>query len=133
MSRSKRFEHFPGGDVLFIDSSHVVRLDGDVPFLLLEVLPSVASGVNIHVHDIPFPYNVPYPAERWVFGQAEPMYWTEAMLLQAFLAFNSDFEIQLSLPMLRQADEEFLKNLIPIYETVEENSNAFSSIWLRRK
>jgi hypothetical protein len=127
------FRTLSGGDVLFIDSSHVVRLDGDVPFLLLEVLPSVASGVNIHVHDIPFPYNVPYPAERWVFGQAEPMYWTEAMLLQAFLAFNPEFEIQLSLPIIRHADEGFLRSLIPIYETVEENSNAFSSIWLRRK
>lgn len=127
------FAGLSAGDVLFIDSSHVVRIDGDVPYLFLEVLPSVAGGVNIHVHDIPFPYNVPYPAKRWVFGQAEPMYWTEAMLLQAFLAFNSEFEIELSLPLLRHSAEEFLKSAIPIYETVEENSNAFSSIWLRRK
>ena len=33
------FEQLRGGDVLFIDSSHILRIDGDVPFLYLEVLP----------------------------------------------------------------------------------------------
>ncbi len=126
------FKQLEAGDVLFIDSSHVIRIDGDVPYIYLEIIPSVAKGVNIHIHDIPFPYNTPYPAEKWVYGQAEPMYWNEAMLLQAFLAFNNDFEIKLSLPMIRHFDEKFLRDRIAIYETVTENSNAFSSIWLKR-
>jgi len=126
------FERLEDGDVLFIDSTHVVKIDGDVPYLFLDVVPNVAKGVNIHIHDIPFPYNTPFPAERWVFGQAEPMYWTEAMLVQALLAFNSDFQIELSLSMIRHFDEDFLKEKIPIYETVEQNSNAFSSLWIKR-
>jgi len=126
------FEALESGDVLFIDSTHVVKIDGDVPYLFLEVLPSLAKGVNIHIHDIAFPYNSPFPADKWVFGQAEPMFWTEAMLLQGFLAFNSDFAIKCSLPLLRYSDEQFLKERIPIYETLDENSNAFSSIWLDR-
>lgn len=126
------FEQLEENDVLFIDSSHSLRIDGDVPFLYLEVLPVINKGVNIHIHDISFPFNFPYPPELWIFGRREPMLWTEAMVLQAFLAFNTDFELMLSLPLIRYFDEEFLIQRIPIYETVEQNSNAFSSIWLKR-
>ena len=54
--------------MLFIDSSHVLKIDGDVPFLYLEVLPRLNQASCIHIHDVPFPYNVPYPARLWVFG-----------------------------------------------------------------
>lgn len=125
------------GDILFIDSSHVVRLGGDVPYLFLEVLPAIPPGVHIHVHDISFPFNVPYPPEFWTLGEHPqsphwPMYWTEPMLLQAFLAFNSAFEITLSCPMLRHFDEEFCRRELPIYQPVTVEPNAFSSIWLKR-
>ncbi|MGE3169278.1 MAG: class I SAM-dependent methyltransferase [Pyrinomonadaceae bacterium] len=126
------FAELNAGDVLFIDSSHMLRVDSDVPYLYLEILPRTAPGTYIHIHDVPFPYNVPYPAERWIFGQAEPMFWNEAMVLQALLCGNPSFEIILSAPMIRYHDEEFLRSRIPIYETVEENSNTFSSIWLKR-
>ena len=109
----------------------MLRLDSDVPFLYLDVLPSLSKGVNIHIHDVPFPYNVPYPADLWVFGEA-PVYWNEAMIVQAFLAFNKDFEIVLSTPILRFFDEDFLKESIPIYQTVQQEPNTFSSLWLRR-
>ena len=87
------------GDVLFIDSTHVVKIDGDVPHLYLEVVPALAPGVLVHAHDIHFPYNTPHPAERYVLGRTWPMLWTEAMLLQAFLAFNRSFRVVLSLPL----------------------------------
>lgn len=126
------FETLDEGNVLFIDSSHTVKIDGDVPFLFLEVLPRLRKGVVVHVHDVPFPYNVPYPPSLWIFGQQWPSFWNEAMLLQAFLAFNNVFEIVFSAPLLRHFHEDFLKSLVPEYETVEQNPNTFSSIWLRR-
>jgi hypothetical protein len=52
--------------------------------------------------------------------------------LQAFLAFNKNFEISLSTPLLRHFDEAFLKQRIPIYQSVQEHPNTFSSIWLKR-
>lgn len=127
------FDRLESGDVLFIDSSHALKIDSDVSYLLLEIVPLLKSGVYVHVHDIPFPYNFPYPSQFWIFDQPEPMFWNEAMVLQAFLAFNSEFEIALSAPLLRHSDEEFLKTNVPIYQTVAENPNAFSSIWIRRK
>jgi len=131
------FQTLASGDVLFIDSSHVVRIDGDVSYLFLEILPAIAPGVHIHIHDIPFPFNIPYPPEYWTLLQHDrsphwPMYWNEAMLLQAFLAFNSSFEITLSCPLIRFFDEEFLRLTLPIYRPVIEEPNTFSSIWITR-
>jgi hypothetical protein len=126
------FQQLQENDVLFIDSSHILRLDGDVPFLVLEILPILNVGVVTHVHDIPYPYNFPYPPDLWIFGQVWPMFWNEAMLLQAFLAFNRDFKVSMSTPLIRHFDEAFLKQSIPMYESVQQNPNTFSSIWLRR-
>jgi predicted O-methyltransferase YrrM len=126
------FDQLQKDDVLFIDSSHVLKIDGDVPFLYLEVLPRLNPGVVIHIHDVPFPYNVPYPSRLWVFGREWPMLWNEAMVVQAFLCFNSDFRIVMSTPIIRHDDETFLVQRIPFYESVAQNSNTFSSLWLRR-
>lgn len=133
----ENFENLCEGDVLFIDSSHVVKIDGDVPFLFLEVLPALSAGVYVHIHDIPFPFNVPYPPEYWTLLQHErsphwPIYWTEAMLLQALLINNHSFEIVLSCPLLRHFDEAFLRITLPLYRSAAEEPNTFSSIWLRK-
>ena len=119
-------------DVLFIDSSHVLKIDGDVPFLYLEVLPTLNVGVVVHIHDVPFPYNIPYPPQLWVFSQEWPMLWNEAMVVQAFLSFNRNFRVIMSTPLIRYFDEDFLRKSIPTYESIEQNPNTFSSLWLRR-
>ena len=129
------FEALEAGDVLFIDSTHVLKLGGDVAFLFLEVLPRLRPGVVVHVHDIHFPYNTPYPAEQYIFRAKWPLYRTEAMLLQAFLSFNREFEIELAAPMIRYFDEPFLERTIPGYRPVEveDYDTHFGSIWLRRR
>lgn len=126
------FQTLQRNDILFIDSSHVLRIGGDVPYLFLEVLPSLKVGVAIHVHDVPFPFNIPYPPDLWILGQMWPMFWNEAMVVQAFLCCNCDFEIVLSTPLIRYFDEAFLQQKIAIYQSVDVNPNTFSSIWLRR-
>ncbi len=129
------FEALGAGDVLFIDSTHVVRIDGDVPHLYLEVLPRLRPGVVVHSHDVHFPYHVPYPAEEYVFGAKWPMLWTEAMLLQAFLAGNDAWELFLAPPLLRHHDEGFLLETMPGYRPVEakDYDTHFGSVWYRRK
>lgn len=126
------FQQLRENDVLFIDSTHIVRIDGDVPFLYLEVLPLLNVGVVIHIHDVPFPYNFPYPPELFIFGNTWPMFWNEAMILQAFLCFNDKFKVEMSTPLIRYTDEAFLKANIPIYQSINQNPNTFSSIWLKR-
>ncbi|MCQ9206043.1 MAG: class I SAM-dependent methyltransferase [Omnitrophica bacterium] len=126
------FEKLDAGDVLFIDSSHVVKIDGDVPYLYLEVIPRLKEGVIIHIHDIPFPYNVPFPPQLWVVGAKWPIFWNEAMFLQAFLYNNKAYKILLSTPLLRFYDEHFLCTNIPDYEPVSQVPNTFSSIWIKK-
>jgi len=129
-----RFEALETGDVLFIDSTHVVRIDGDVPFLYLEAIPRVAPGVVVHAHDIPFPYHVPHPAEEYIASAKWPKYWTEAMLLQAFLAFNCEFKIDLSVPLLRHHRETVLLDGLSGYRpiTPADYDTHAGSIWFRR-
>jgi predicted O-methyltransferase YrrM len=126
------FTSLDRNDVLFIDSSHIVRLDGDVPFLFLEVLPAMAPGTMIHVHDIPFPYHGPHPAEYWIYESVWPMWWNESMLLHALLCGSSQFAVTLSAPLIRHHDEAFLRRVVSDYRGVEEEPNTFSSIWIER-
>lgn len=127
-----RFETLEAGDVLMIDSSHAFKIDSDVAFLFLEVLPRVKPGVLVHIHDVHFPYNGPYPADTWLFGERWPVYWNEAMVVQTFLAFNSAFDVLLSTPMLRHDDESFLRDRFAEYTPVADDPNPPSSLWLRR-
>jgi hypothetical protein len=47
------------GDVLFVDGSHRVFTSSDVTILFLEILPELAPGVLVHVHDVFLPYDYP--------------------------------------------------------------------------
>jgi len=129
------FARLEAGDVLFIDSTHVVRIDGDVPHLLLEVVPRLAPGVVIHTHDVSWPRLTPHPAEAYLLQAKWPRFWTETMLLTAFLAFNEQFSPLLSTSLLRERDEDALRAAIPDYrplETFDHDSHAGSLWWCRR-
>jgi hypothetical protein len=81
------FDRLEPGDVLFIDSSHVSKIDSDVNLLLLEVVPRLPAGVHVHVHDIVWPFEY---ARKWVYqGRA----WNEAYLLRALLVGNPRLRI----------------------------------------
>jgi Methyltransferase domain len=53
------FQQLAAGDVLFIDSSHILMPGTDVDFLLNEVLPILPAGVLLHLHDIFLPDDYP--------------------------------------------------------------------------
>ena len=82
------FSQLESGDLLFIDSSHTVKIGGDVNYLFLEVLPRLKPGVIVHVHDIFLPFDY---RRDWVMDEFR--FWSEQYLLQAFLTFNSEFEV----------------------------------------
>lgn len=75
-------------DILFIDSSHVIRTQGDVLFEVLELLPVLKPGVFIHMHDIFSPKDYP---DEWVFKNH--VLWNEQYLIEAFLSFNNGYRI----------------------------------------
>ncbi len=82
------FSELSKNDILFIDSSHIIRPQGDVLFEYLELIPSLKTGVIVHVHDIFSPRD--YKAE-WVIDDVR--FWNEQYLLEAFLTSNRDWKI----------------------------------------
>jgi hypothetical protein len=83
----ERFTTLAANDILFIDSSHVAKAGSDVVHLITGVLPQLAAGVVVHVHDIFWPFEYP---EEWIrSGRA----WNENYILKAFLQFNARFQI----------------------------------------
>jgi len=124
----KLFDALEMDDILFIDSGHTVRTGGDVNFLLLEALPRLHPGVMIHFHDI----NLPYEYNKIYFTNPKfRVFWTEAYLLQAFLAFNRDFEVMLAMNYI-QTDfmNEFCK-AFPKFVLKDNWANS-GSFWIRR-
>ncbi|MGZ4811352.1 MAG: class I SAM-dependent methyltransferase [Terriglobales bacterium] len=119
------FEQLGANDILFIDSSHVVRTGGDVQFEYLEIVPRLQPGVLVHVHDIFLPFEYPM-----VFSRDMKLFWTEQYLVQAFLAFNTAFEIVLALRYLDAHHPEALARAAPVYGEYRNHKPA--SLWIRR-
>jgi predicted O-methyltransferase YrrM len=119
------FQQLESGDILFIDSSHVVRIGGDVNYLYLDVLPRIKEGVIVHAHDIFLPSQYP---ERWVLS--EHRFWTEQYLLQAFLTCNSAFEVLWGGSYMATNYPEELKATFPSYN---EGITQPGSFWMRKK
>jgi hypothetical protein len=118
------FSALADGDFLFIDTSHTVKTGGDVVFLLNEVLPRLAPGVIIHIHDIFLPWD--YPQEWVLVGRA----WNEQYAVRAFLGFNSDFEILLGVAWLSQFARDTLAASLPGFP--QAYGDGGGSLWIRR-
>jgi hypothetical protein len=81
------FSELAARDVLFVDSSHVVKIGSDLHHLLFQVLPVLQPGVVIHFHDIFWPFE--YPEAWYRVGRA----WNEAYFLRLLLSYSQQFRI----------------------------------------
>lgn len=119
----EEFAELGAGDVLFVDTSHTVKLGGDVNRVILDVLPRLATGVHVHFHDIWLPFE--YHPEL-VKGQR--LFWAEQYLLQAFLAMNTGYEVVLATRAACVREPERCRALIPRW-----TSDLYpTSFWIRR-
>jgi hypothetical protein len=118
------FEELEAGDVLFVDTTHTVKLGSDVNHIVLEVLPRLAPGVLVHVHDIFLPYEYP---RQWLedFG----LFWSEQYLVQAFLSGNDDWRVRCATAALARDRSEQLAALLPA--GVDSLNGA--SFWMQRQ
>jgi len=115
------FQNLTAGDILFIDSSHVSKINSDVNYLFFEILPLLQSGVYVHFHDIFFPFE--YPKE-WIY---EGRFWNEAYLLRAFLEFNNAFRIVFFNSYMQQTNKDELWKDMPLF-----SRNPGGSLWMTR-
>jgi len=116
------FETLGPGDILFVDSTHVSKINSDVNYLIFEILPRLSKGVYIHIHDIFYPFEYP---KWWVY---EGRGWNEAYILRAFLQHNEDFQVILMNTYLRLFHKETVQNHMP--RCLERMGG---SIWIRKE
>ena len=117
------FDSLEAGDILFVDTTHVVKLGSEVNRIVLDVLPRLVPGVVVHFHDIftPWEYH-----RHWIEGDWK---WNEQYLLQAFLAMNPHYEILVSCQALIREQREGLGELVP---TLHAGSVA-AGFWIQRR
>lgn len=116
------FSTLDKNDILFIDSTHVSKIDSDVNYILHEILPSLKSGVYIHFHDIFYPFEYP---QDWIEAKRA---WNEQYILRAFLEFNASFEIAFFNTFLEAVHREKILGMFPLAA-----KNEGGSLWLRKK
>jgi hypothetical protein len=119
----RRFADLSENDILFIDSSHVVRPQGDVVCEYLQILPSLAPGVLVHVHDVFTPRDYPEP---WVRDIVR--IWTEQYVLEAFLTLNGHFRVLAAANLLKHDHFEALSRACPMLTHDREPG----SFWIQR-
>jgi len=115
------FKVLQAGDILFIDCSHITKIGSDVNFIYHRVLPALAPGVWVHIHDIFGDFEYPEHFTRHRF------YWNEQYLARAFLQFNSAYRIELWGDWLYRHHRETLLAALPLCER-----SAPQQIWLQR-
>lgn len=114
------FASLGAGDLLVVDSTHVVRAGSDVNHLVFEVFPRLAPGVAVHVHDVFDGFEYP---RRWV---QERRAWSESYLVRAFLQFNRAFEVTLFTAWLHGRDIERYRRHLPV------GTNPGAQLWFTR-
>lgn len=119
------FKDLKENDILFIDSSHIIRPGWDVLSEYLEILPTLNSWVLVHIHDIFTPYEYPKQwLKEWV------SFWNEQYLLEAFLTNNETFEI---VWMLHYLNINYNEDLVKKFPVLKEKAEGPWSLWLRKK
>lgn len=113
------FSELGRDDLLFIDSSHVIRPQGDVITEYLEILPTLRSGVMVHIHDVFTPRDY---LEEWVIKSV--LLWNEQYLLEAFLSNNSQWTVMAALNYLKHRHFDALKGVTP-YLSPEREPGSF--------
>jgi Methyltransferase domain len=116
------FDELQAGDILFIDSTHVLRTGSDVCFELFEILPRLVAGVIVHFHDMFWPFEYP---RLW--AVEENRSWNELYAVRAFLLQNNNWRIMLFNDYLGKLERPMIEATYPRFLR-----NPGGALWLQR-
>lgn len=117
------FLQLQADDVLFIDSSHVVKPYGDTLHELVYILPRLRKGVYVHIHDIFLPYDYP---SRW--SRMKGLVYTEQWLVALFLYGNDMWEVVWASRIMMMKH----KNIIRRMRHYPVNHPDGGSLWIKK-
>ena len=118
----KIFKSLQAGDILFIDSTHVMKTGSDVCFELFEILPCLAPGVLVHFHDIFWPFEYP---RLW--AVEENRSWNELYAVRALLSRSNKLRILLFNDYLAQLERAMIETTYPQFLR-----DTGSALWLQK-
>jgi hypothetical protein len=107
------------GDLLFVDSSHMIRPQGDVLTEYLQIFPKLKKGVYVHIHDIFTPRDY---LKSWIVDDVR--FWNEQYLLEALLSNTNRYEIVAALNFLKHEHYDQLQKVCP-YLTMNREPGSF--------
>jgi Methyltransferase domain len=116
------FTKLRAGDVLFIDTSHVLKMQSDVEQELLRIVPSLAPGVWIHFHDVFTPYDYP---EDWV-RRPVRLSCNEQYGVECLLSGGRRYQVEIPLHCLVREHLPAMKQFFP------RGRCGGQSFWIRR-
>ncbi len=119
------FKSLQKNDILFIDSSHIIRPQGDVLLEYLEILPQLNQGVIVHIHDIFTPKDY---LDEFIFDYH--YLWNEQYLLEAYLTDNNQYRVIGALNYLKHHYPNELSAKCP--QLQKENYREPGSFWMVR-
>lgn len=111
------------GDLLFIDSTHMIRPQGDVLYEYLNIIPQLKSGVNVHVHDIFTPRDY---LQDWI--EEDVLFWNEQYLFEALICDKSRYKVLAALNYLKHSHYETLKSVCPFITEDREPGSIYFKI-----
>lgn len=117
---------FLEADILFIDSSHVSKIDSDVNHEILNIVPRLKVGAMVHWHDIMIPAEYP---RAWI--ESTTQFWNESYIVHAFMLYNKSFVIQWAAKYMQVHHPESLREKFPFFAPMEPNEQL-SSFWVKR-
>lgn len=116
------FKSLAPGDILFIDSTHVLKTGSDVNYELFNILPALAPGVVIHFHDMHYPFEYP---DQWIYDRQYS--WNEVYAVRAFLMYNSRFSVTFMNSLFHSRCQDLVMETLPRF-----NENPGGSLWIRK-
>ncbi len=119
----ERVSRLGADDVLFVDTSHTLKIGGEVDFVFSEVLPLLAPGVYVHFHDIWLPWE--YDRE-FIMGRG--YFWNEQYVLEAFLSGNRGWRVVFATRALSLDHPDRMAKLMPRFDP----RKFATSFWIAR-
>lgn len=116
------FSKLEPGDIVFIDSTHVMKTGSDVNYELFSIMPTIPRGVRVHFHDMHFPFEYP---DEWIFNKNYS--WNEVYAVRAFLMYNEKFKVEFMNHMYFQLCQEEIVSVFPRF-----NDNPGGGLWIRK-
>jgi predicted O-methyltransferase YrrM len=127
------FEELQNNDMIFMDTSHQMKVGSEVVYILFELLPKLKPGVLIHFHDVFWPFE--YPMEWFEVGRS----WNEAYGLRAFLQYNDSFAIEFFNSYMGNVHMDIVNEKMYFAGTIQDRKSlpvghyySGGSLWLRK-